>query len=60
MNPYFQKCQKINIELKDKFNQMTKISEEIVKLQKKFGIHKIEKNYANQIKNEKKKQKLGL
>lgn len=60
MNPYFQSCKKINPDLKNKFNEMTKLSEEIVKLQKKFGIHKIEKNYANQIKNEKKKQKLGL
>lgn len=55
MNPYFQQCEHLNPEVKSMFKKITELSQQIVLLQKKHNISKLEKAYANQVKNEKRK-----
>jgi hypothetical protein len=58
MNPYFQNAKGVPKKLKDMFQTMCDISEDLIKHQEKLGIHKIEKNWANAKKSEKKKAKV--
>lgn len=60
MNPYFQQCEHLNIEVKNMFKAMTEISQKIVLLQQKYNISKLEKAYANQVKNEKRKAQMNI
>lgn len=60
MNPYFQQNEHLDPLVKNIFKQMTEISQDIIKLQKKHNIDKCEKSYANQIKKLKKQNKLSI
>lgn len=54
MNPYFQKSEELDSTVKKTFNDMTQLSIDIINLQKKHNIHKLEKSYANKLKSLKK------
>ena len=54
MNPYFQKCEDLDSNIKKTFNDMTNLSISIIELQKIYNIAKLEKTYSNKVKNLKK------
>lgn len=54
MNPYFQQSENTHSDIKDMFKKMTELSLNIIALQSKYGIHKIEKECAKQEKNKRK------
>lgn len=60
MNSYFQNNEHVNPSVKNMFEQMTQLSQDIIKLQKKHNIDKCEKAYANQMKREKKQNKVSI
>ncbi len=59
MNPSLQNSN-MDLELKKTFNDMVELSKEIILLEKKHNIHKLEKTHANKVKSLKKQENFNI